>query len=125
MSTALILNKDIYLDEKGRSVWADEFGKYCRQRLESSMATFLEEWFYDTTQGIPYFQKIFVRVKPKNIKWVADNILKRHIETRTYVKILLDFQSSLNVKTRVYTFSFSVILTNNEQLSLPETTLGI
>lgn len=126
MSTFLVSNKDIYVDdETGQTIWADDFSQYCRQRLESSLATYLEEWFYDTTAGIPYFQTLFKNVKARNIQSVADQIFKRHIETRSYVKSLDSFSSSLTNQTRIYTCTFTVTLTNDETLSVNATSLGV
>lgn len=38
-----------------------------RQRLIQNLKTFLEEWFLDSTIGLPYFQLIFVKGTPTSI----------------------------------------------------------
>lgn len=112
---------DIYLDEFGKSVWLDDFAEYSTQRLTSSLATYLNEWFYDSTVGIPYFQQIFTRNKTRNIKNIVDSIFKQHIESRTYVKKVVSFSSKFSNRTRQYEYSFVAQLTNGETISVQNT----
>lgn len=112
---------DIYLDEFGKSVWLDDFAEYSTQRLKSSLATYLNEWFYDSTVGIPYFQQIFTRNKTRNIKKIVDSIFKQHIESRTYVKKVVSFSSKFSNRTRQYEYSFVAQLTNGETISVQNT----
>ena len=112
---------DIYLDEFGKSVWLDDFAEYSTQRLTSSLATYLNEWFYDSTVGIPYFQQIFTRNKTRNIKKIVDSIFKQHIESRTYVKKVVSFSSKFSNRTRQYEYSFVAQLTNGETISVQNT----
>ena len=112
---------DIYLDEFGKSVWLDDFAEYSTQRLTSSLATYLNEWFYDSTVGIPYFQQIFTRNKTRNTKNIVDSIFKQHIESRTYVKKVVSFSSKFSNRTRQYEYSFVAQLTNGETISVQNT----
>lgn len=121
MTTMKLVSFDIYLDEFGKSLWVEDFGEYSAQRLQSSLATYLNEWFYDITIGIPYFQQIFTRNKTRNIKNIVDSIFKQHIESRTYVKKLISFSSKFSNRTRQYEYSFVAQLTDGETISVQNT----
>lgn len=119
--TMKLVSFDIYLDEFGKSVWVDGFAEYSTQRLQSSLATYLNEWFYDTTVGVPYFQQIFLRNKTRNIKNITDSIFKQHIESRDYIQKLISFSSKFSNRTRQYEYSFVAQLTNGETISVQNT----
>ncbi len=121
MTTMKLVSFDIYLDEFGKSLWVEDFGEYSTQRLQSSLATYLSEWFYDSTVGIPYFQQIFTRNKTRNIKNITDSIFKQHIESRNYIKKLVSFSSKFSNSTRQYEYSFVAQLTNGETISVQNT----
>lgn len=121
MTTMKLVSFDIYLDEFGKSLWVEDFGEYSAQRLQSSLSTYLNEWFYDTTIGVPYFQQIFSRNKTRNIKNITDSIFKQHIESRTYIKKLVSFSSKFSNRTRQYEYSFVAQLTNGETISVQNT----
>lgn len=48
-----------------------------RQRIKQNLKTFLEEWFLDTTIGLPYHQLIFVKGTPPSVisDYFKDEIL--------------------------------------------------
>lgn len=119
--TMKLVNFDIYLDEYGKSSWEDENGALSSQRLQSSLATYLNEWFYDTTVGVPYFQQIFLRTKTRNIKNIVDSIFKQHIESRDYIQKLINFSSTFSNKTRTYNYSFVAQLKTGENISVQNT----
>jgi hypothetical protein len=81
------------------------------QRLFIRLRTFKGEWFYNTTYGIPYFQRVFT----KTTKSAVDAIFQDQILSETGVKRITEFTSNLNSANRRYTLSFRVLTTSGQE----------
>ena len=77
------------------------------QRLKILLLTFMGEWFWDTTYGIPYYQSILGR---KTTKERVDLIYNQKILSEPGVREIITFDSTL--KNRVYSLTFSVRVTD-------------
>jgi hypothetical protein len=103
-------NWDLELTETGDLKMASdsvEVAEHIKQRLQF----FLEEWRYDLTAGIPYFQKIFTRPADK---FLNDAIFKREILQTPGVTELLKYESFFNADDRVLRFNFTYTDTYGE-----------
>lgn len=75
------------------------------QRLEIRLNTFLEEWFFNSEVGVPYFEQILVKPFKKDL---VESILKNTIlETEDVIRIT-KFESTFSPSTRLYTVTYSV-----------------
>ena len=83
------------------------------QRLRIRLLTFREEWFLDTSYGVPYFQSILGR---KIKKSAVDLIFQREILAENGVKELTFFESTF--ENRKYSLSFRVKVTTGEESGL-------
>ena len=80
------------------------------QRLHIRLLTFREEWFLDTSYGVPYFQSILgFKIK----KSAVDLIFQREILAENGVKELTFFESTF--ENRKYTLSFRVKVTTGDE----------
>ena len=83
------------------------------QRLRIRLLTFREEWFLDTSYGVPYFQSILgFKIK----KSAVDLIFQREILAENGVKELTFFESTF--ENRKYSLSFRVKVTTGEESGL-------
>lgn len=80
------------------------------QRLKIRLLTFQEEWFLDTTYGVPYFQRILG--KKKVTKSSIDLIFQEQILLETGVKEIVSFTSTFS--NRQYSMTFQVRVVNGE-----------
>lgn len=86
------------------------FTQTVEQRLRILLQTFLEEWFWDTTYGIPYFQRILAK---KNIsKSAVDLIFQTKILEEIGVKEITYFESTF--VNRQYSLTFKVKVVTGE-----------
>jgi len=76
------------------------------QRLRQRLRTFLNEWFLDTSLGIPYFQEI---LKKNPQQGVVDAILKKHIVTTPGVIKLLEYAYVADLSARTSTLTFKIL----------------
>ena len=83
------------------------------QRLRILLLTFREEWFLDTSYGVPYFQSILGH---KIKKSAVDLIFQREILAENGVKELTFFESTF--ENRKYSLSFRVKVTTGEESGL-------
>jgi len=83
------------------------------QRLRIRLLTFREEWFLDTSYGVPYFQSILGH---KIKKSAVDLIFQREILAENGVKELTFFESTF--ENRKYSLSFRVKVTTGEESGL-------
>lgn len=83
------------------------------QRLRIRLLTFREEWFLDTSYGVPYFQYILGH---KIKKSAVDLIFQREILAENGVKELTFFESTF--ENRKYSLSFRVKVTTGEESGL-------
>lgn len=77
------------------------------QRLKILLLTFQNEWFWDTTYGVPYYQSILGR---KTTKERIDLIYNQKILSEPGVREIVTFDSTF--KNRVYSLTFSVRVTD-------------
>jgi hypothetical protein len=80
------------------------FTQTVEQRLRIRLQTFLEEYFWDTTYGIPYFQRLLG--KKQTSKAAADLIFQTNILAEVGVKEIVSFDSTF--VNRVYSLTFRV-----------------
>lgn len=73
------------------------------QRLKILLLTFREEWFWNTSYGIPYWQSILGR---KTTKARVDLIFNQAILSEPGVKEIVSFNSTL--EDRQYSLTFRV-----------------
>ncbi len=108
------MSQDFFMDETTED-WFLENGttiRLCesteeltRQRVAITLRTFQGEWFADTEFGIPYFQTIF----GKNTKEATDSVYRSTIRGIDGVINIIDFTSSVDTATRVYSAVFSIL----------------
>lgn len=84
-----------------------------KQRLFILLHTFMEEWFLDTTYGIPYWQSILGK---KTTKSAVDLIFQQKILAENGVKEITEFSSTF--VNRVYSLSFRVKVATGEVTDL-------
>lgn len=87
-----------------------------RQRLQIRLKTFLGEWFFDTSYGVPYFQRIFGKQKSKT---TVDNIIREQILLENGVLEIREFKSSWDKATRTFSLVFSVKTAEGEASAIP------
>lgn len=86
------------------------FVQTVQQRLYILLHTYLEEWFMDTTYGIPYWQSILGK---KTTKSAVDLIFQQKILAENGVKEITQFNSTF--VNRVYSLNFKVRVTTGEE----------
>lgn len=86
------------------------FVQVVQQRLYILLYTFMEEWFMDTTYGIPYWQRILGK-KPS--KSAVDLILQQKILAENGVKEIIAFSSTF--VNRAYSANFKVRVSTGEE----------
>lgn len=87
------------------------------QRLTIRLLTFLGEWRYRTSYGVPYYQRVFGKRQRKSD---IDSVFQTEILKEPGVKSIVDFESTLD--NREYSLSFRVRIdtgdiTDNIQIS--------
>lgn len=86
------------------------FVQTVQQRLYILLHTFMEEWFMDTTYGIPYWQSILGK---KTTKAAVDLIFQQKILAENGVKEITEFNSTF--VNRVYSLNFKVRVSTGEE----------
>lgn len=92
---ALDSNNDIFLNRRSIAQVSD--GAQVVQNVRSRLLFYLGECAWDTTRGVAYFTRIFV--KPMNLA-ETEAILKTTIIQTAGVSRLIDFRMSFNSTTR-------------------------
>lgn len=83
------------------------------QRLKIRLQTFLGEYNFNTSYGVPYFQRIFgKRVRKQEV----DNIFQQQILLEEGVVEIVNFESTL--MSNIYTVKFQA--KNDKNLITPE-----
>lgn len=82
------------------------------QRLKIKLLTFRGEWFLNTQEGIPYYQRIFRKNTPKE---TIDAVFKQAILSEPEVIQLNEFNSSINRQFRIYRLNFIVRSSNSDE----------
>lgn len=98
----------------------DENRLIVAQRLTIRLQSFLGEWYFDTTYGVPYWQRILAK---KTSKSSVDRIFQEQILAERGVLEILEFSSTL--KNRLYEMSFRVRTNANQITDLIEINLGV
>ncbi len=73
------------------------------QSLKNRLLTFLQEWFLDTTAGLPFYDDILI--KNPNIPDI-ENIIKAKIIDTPKVIELVEFNSNFDNAARSYSVTF-------------------
>lgn len=79
------------------------------QRLQIRLNTFLEEWFYDSQVGVPYFEQVLVKPYQKS---VVESVFRSVILATENVVRIIRFESEFNPQTRTYELTYGVEITN-------------
>lgn len=82
------------------------------QRLKIKILTFEGEWYLDVDEGVPYFQSIFGKNRSKES---VDAIFKKTITEEPEVEALLSYESNISEVTRVFSVSFTVRSSNEDE----------
>lgn len=83
------------------------------QNLAIRLRFVLGEWFLDITQGIPYYEEIFIK-NPNQIQ--IESILKQEIvQTRGIVE-LISFEADFDKRRRIFSVKFSARSISGEEL---------
>lgn len=86
------------------------FTETVAQRLKIRLLTFQNEWFLDTTYGVPYWQRL-LGIKQTS-KAAADLIFQQQILAEEGVKEIVSFDSSF--ANRQYSLTFKVRVVTGE-----------
>ncbi len=87
------------------------------QRLLIKLRTYKNEWFLDTTFGIPYHQDILG--KSKDVKFI-ESIFKNAILEDSEVKQLVEFDMTYISLTRQLTITFTAERLSGEEINFSE-----
>jgi len=104
--------KDLLLDVTTNDLYFDKFDlsivdgiEWVRQKLAIRLQFFYGEWYLDTTQGVKYFDEIFIK-NPTLAR--IQSILKAVITDTPEVNELLSMQCDLDNTNRQLTVTFTV-----------------
>ena len=81
------------------------------QRISTRLKLLLGEWFLDTGQGVPWFERILVKSPNRAI---VQGVLKRTIIQTPGVNELVSFDIRENTVSRKIVVSFAVTTNNGE-----------
>lgn len=91
------------------------------QKLIQRLRLFLNEWFLDTTRGLPYFQAILVKGTPASV--IKSAFIDEIIGTAGVVSINSFDDLDLDSGTRVLKVKFDVTTINGNNLTIDEVIL--
>lgn len=83
------------------------------QNLAIRLRFVLGEWYLDITQGIPYYEEIFIK-NPNQIQ--IESVLKQEIVQTRGILELTSFDSSFDKRRRIYSVKFSARSISGEEL---------
>jgi len=95
---------DVVFKNGQTPVTTDEKTKVA-QRLKIKLQTFLGEYFLNTQAGVPYYQRVFGKVRNKSL---VDTIFQRQILEDPDVLEILSYSSTLDVADRFLEVTFIV-----------------
>lgn len=101
MILSLNANNDLYMD--GNQIAVVNGGEEVVQQVRSRLLFYLDEWFLDTTVGLPYFQKFYTN--PADLAGIESRIKSEIISTDGILN-LLSFEYDFNRKTRQFAVNF-------------------
>lgn len=104
--------KDLQLDNITHDLKTETFdlslidkSEKVKQNLKIRLLFFINDWYLDTLEGIPYFENIY----DKNISLTeVDNIIKSVILDTQDVNEIISYTSNLNLQTRKFSVDFKV-----------------
>lgn len=96
-------NEDYYMG-MGSSTGVVERTDAVAQAILTRLRLYLEEWWEDQSEGLPYFQSIAGAYLSKGIE-VIDRIIADRIQKTKDVVSIDSFTSTFNENTRKYTFN--------------------
>ncbi len=102
------INKEHDLFLKNGQIARNADGDEVVQHVKTRLLFFLEEWFLDSSAGLPYFQEFFT--KPANISNLESRI-KSEIITTDGLQELLSFDLDFNNVTRKVRVNFKAVTT--------------
>lgn len=88
------------------------------QAVRSNLLAYKGEWFLDTEDGVPYFEKIFTR--PADLANI-ESIIKATILNTEGVSGIVEFQTSYDRESRGLTISVSITDIYDDTLNLEVT----
>lgn len=83
------------------------------QNLGIRLRFILGEWFLDITQGIPYYEEVFIKA-PNQIQ--IESIIMREIVTTRGILEIISFESDFDTRKRIYSVKFSARSISGETL---------
>lgn len=108
------LDHDLYFPDIDLRVVKD--ADQLEQNLRIRLQFFLNEWFLDSSAGLPFYTDILV--KNPNIPNI-ENIIKAHIIDTVGVTEILEFNSDFDNSLRTYSIDFKVrTIFGEEELSV-------
>lgn len=111
-------NDDVAIINNGVALTQNNSDEEIRQRLLQNLRFFLGEWFLDQTEGLPYFQAVFVKGTPPDIVEAA---FKDRIIGTDGVESLERFEPlDLNSATRELKVDFDVKTINGTIININE-----
>lgn len=99
--------------------------QYTAQRIRTRLQLFLGEWPFDTSQGVPWLEQIFV--KPVVLVTV-EALIKNTILGTPTVTELVSYSDHLDRVNRIYSVNFSVNSDNgtiNDTVNMNTLILGV
>jgi hypothetical protein len=96
----LLLTDDLELDLTNGSLSTATDSTQIAQHVLARLRTFLGEWTFDTSAGVPYYEEILVKAPDLS---VVDGYLKAAILGTPGVVELVSYSSVLDVGTRTLT----------------------
>jgi len=85
------------------------------QNLAIRLRFFLNEWFLDITQGLPYYQEILIK-SPNQIR--VESLIKNEILETEGINELLSFSSTYDEENRKFSVAFTANTDDNQELNL-------
>lgn len=93
-------NSDLRIDAQGNLVLLTD-QQALADKIDQRLKLFYQEWFLDTSRGVPYFQNILGDTVNSN---VAAALISKEIQKEASVLNLTDVQFQLDNKTRQFVY---------------------
>lgn len=93
------------------------------QAIKTNLLLLKNEWWEDTSKGLPLFQNILVSNGSKNSIEIADLLIKDNILSTLNVNKIIDFESNFDVRTRTYTITKCEVSTSFGNITLSNITM--
>ena len=96
-------------------VFTSTTAEYLSQKLRISLTFFLEEWYLDKNEGLPFYQSIFK--KNPDINLIAD-VYKDKILSVPEVQSIITFDITIDSPTRRLSIDFTVLSIDGETVEV-------